>query len=539
MGSPRGWRFAAALLILAILAFRIAYIGWWSSLDLATDEAHYWDWARNLDWSYYSKGPLVAWLIRLSLELFGPLSESLTGSTVLAIRLPAVFCGAAMLIAVYVLTVQVFKRDSLAFAVTAVTAILPASTAGGMLMTIDAPFVALWSWALVVGHEAVFGSRKWAWPVLGVLLGLGVLAKYTMLLWPVSAVLFCLFTPGFRVLLRQPGVWIAAAVLALCCLPILIWNIQHDWISLKHVAGQAGVSQAEAKGSIRWVGPLEYVGSQFGIFVGVFFMTWLYAMIAHRPWREADPQKLYLWWLSAPTFALFFAVSYRVGVQVNWPIAGFVSGMVLSAGWIAERLVDPVYRERRNWRISMALGCCLATLVSLFALVPDIIRPIATIFANTPTEKNPAPRRTWDPSCRLRGWKWLAGEIDRIRDEIKEKEGLEPILATDRWNKAGELGFYCRGNPRVVCFGRAIGDRYSQYDLWRPNPIDDAQDYAGKTFVIVGEPKEEYPTAFDRYSECELITLEYREAGELVAWWYVTIGKGYRGFGNVRPAGKY
>ena len=539
MGSPLGWRCAVSLLILAVSALRIAYVGWWSTLDLATDEAHYWDWARNLDWSYYSKGPLVAWLIRLSLELFGTLSQFLTGSTVLAIRLPAVFCGAALLVAVYTLTVQIFKRDALAFSVTAVMAILPAATAGSVLMTIDAPFVALWSWALVVGHMAVFGNKKWAWPVLGVLLGLGVLAKYTMLLWPASAVLFCVFTPGYRTILRQPGMWIATAVLALCCLPILIWNVQHDWISLKHVAGQAGVSQAEAKGAIRWVGPLEYIGGQFAIGIGVFSLIWLYAMIGHRPGRERDPQKLFLWWMSAPTFALFFAVSFRVGIQVNWPIAGFVSGMVLASDWLLKKLHDSLPRERRNWRIVTVLGCCLALAVSLFAIEPRIIRPIATRFAGSPSEMNPAPRRTWDPSCRLRGWKWLAGEIDRIRDEIISKDGVEPVLATDRWNKAGELGFYCRGNPRVVCLGQAVGDRYSQYDLWRPNPIDDAQEYAGKTFVIVGEPKEEYPAAFDRYVECEFITLEYREAGELVAWWYVTIGKGYRGFGTVRPSGKH
>ena len=59
-------------------------------LELAPDEAHYWDWSRHLDWSYYSKGPLVAWLIRASCELFGPLSLELTGSLAAAVRLPAV-----------------------------------------------------------------------------------------------------------------------------------------------------------------------------------------------------------------------------------------------------------------------------------------------------------------------------------------------------------------------------------------------------------------------------------------------------------------
>ncbi|MFO0937032.1 MAG: glycosyltransferase family 39 protein [Gemmataceae bacterium] len=545
MGSPLSWRMAAAVLIFVVSAFRIAFVGWWSPLDLSTDEAHYWDWSRNLDWSYYSKGPLVAWLIRLSLELCGSLSQTLTGSTVLAIRFPAIVCGAALLVAMYVLTVQVFKRDSLAFAVTALMSVLPATTVGGVLITIDAPFVALWSWALVIGHCAVFGGKKWAWPLLGLVLGLGTLAKYTMLLWPASAILFCLFTPDYRPLLRRPGVWIAAVVLAVCCLPILIWNIQHDWISLKHVAGQAGVSQVDEKSSFRWVGPFEYIGGQFAVGMGVFFLIWLYSLVASRPGREQNPQKLFLWWMSVTTFLFFMTFSFRVSIQVNWPIAGFISGIVLASDWLVQRWNHVIPHERRNWRFVTVLGCGLAVAVSLLALESQIARPlinpivknITARFVDPSSERAKAPLRIWDVSCRLRGWKDLARQIDQIRAEIAEKEGREPLLATDRWNKAGEFGFYCQGNPRVSCFGRAVGDRYSQYDLWRPNPIDDAQEYRGRTFVIIGEPKAEYRDAFDRYVETEMKTLEYREDGELVTWMYVTIGQGFKGFKTIRPAG--
>jgi hypothetical protein len=38
-------------------------------LELSPDEAHYWEWSRRLDWSYYSKGPFVAYLIALSTAL--------------------------------------------------------------------------------------------------------------------------------------------------------------------------------------------------------------------------------------------------------------------------------------------------------------------------------------------------------------------------------------------------------------------------------------------------------------------------------------
>src|SRR5438094_3704146 len=108
------YRLTAALLIVAAAVLRLLYLAFDCPLDLAPDEAHYWDWSRHLEWSYYSKGPLVAWLIRLSCGLFGGCSYALTGSEALAVRLPAVVCGALLLVSVYVLTVQIFQREGLA-----------------------------------------------------------------------------------------------------------------------------------------------------------------------------------------------------------------------------------------------------------------------------------------------------------------------------------------------------------------------------------------------------------------------------------------
>src|SRR5262245_53653374 len=73
------WRGLALLLILTAAGLRLLYLVSEGSLDLAPDEAHYWDWSRRLDWSYYSKGPLVAYLIRAGCWLAGPWSQRLTG----------------------------------------------------------------------------------------------------------------------------------------------------------------------------------------------------------------------------------------------------------------------------------------------------------------------------------------------------------------------------------------------------------------------------------------------------------------------------
>src|SRR5437762_2208109 len=177
------WRLLAAGLILVSSALHVAYLIHDCPLDLAPDEAHYWDWSRHLDWSYYSKGPLVALLIRGSCALFGPWSEALTGTQVLAVRLPAIVCGALLLASLYVLTVQTLGRERLAAAVVALTLTLPLVAAGAGLMTIDAPYTALWGWALVFGHAAAVRGRAWAWPLAFVGGQFGLLLGYWFAVW--------------------------------------------------------------------------------------------------------------------------------------------------------------------------------------------------------------------------------------------------------------------------------------------------------------------------------------------------------------------
>ena len=54
---------ATLWLTLGLLAFRVVYLMTLCPYEIVADEAHYWDWSRNLSWSYYTKGPGVAWTI--------------------------------------------------------------------------------------------------------------------------------------------------------------------------------------------------------------------------------------------------------------------------------------------------------------------------------------------------------------------------------------------------------------------------------------------------------------------------------------------
>jgi hypothetical protein len=522
------WRALACLLILGGAGLRLAYLACDCRLDLAPDEAHYWDWSRHPDWSYYSKGPVVAYLIRAGCELAGPLSCRLTGCEALAVRLPAVLCGSLLLLSLYVLTVQIWRRELLALLVVACALTMPVIAAGSTLMTIDSPYCCCWGWALVVGYQAVFRGGRWAWPMLGLVIGLGILAKYTMILFIPSLGLFLLATPQQRRLLRTPGPWLAAAVAAVCSLPILVWNAEHDWVSFRHIFGLTGIPEPDR--SLLWLGPVRFVAVQFLLLLGFWFLVWARAMLTHAPWREPRSEVRYLWWLSAPMFMVFLLFGLKTGGgEPNWPVTTYLSGLVLAVPWLHADL-----QAARGWYRRCLLGgltfACVAGLTLTVLLHNSTwLWPLLAEVAGPATEDRPLPLRRLDPTCRLRGWRLaLAAEVDRVRDELRGA-GIEPVVAASGWALPGELGFYCRGHPTVYSLGPLFGERRSQYDFWRPSPIWDPSRFIGRTFVFVspGPPGLDLPV-FDRVGRPRIVT--YSEDGHPVARWHLTICHGFRGF---------
>lgn len=536
LSFPWRWRGLAWLLILGTAALRFWYLTTELAPDLAPDEAHYWDWSRHPDWSYYSKGPLVAWLIGLSCWLFEPLSESLTGHLMLAIRLPAIVCGALTLAGLYVLTALATRREGLALTVVMLALTFPLVAAGSLLMTIDSPYVCCWAWALVFGWLATFGQGNrqtgrtgWAWPVLGIVVGLGILAKYTMVLWLLSLALFLLFTPRQRQHLGTPGPWLAAGLAACCCLPILWWNWQHDWVTLRHVSGQAGLGNA---GGWHWSGPFHYLSTQLGILLGGWFIVWAWAMFAHAPWRDERPGMRYLWWLSLPTFLVFLGFSLKNGGgEPNWPVTAYLSGLVLAAAGLTQQMEQGTLRMRRLVAAFLLTMALFGLTLTLLLHHTPVIYPLLANLAGLPSDRQPLPVRRFDPTCRLRGWRTLAREVDAVRARL-QSQGLEPVLAAGFWNVPGELGVYCAGRPTVYCLGLGLGQRWSQYELWRPNPVLDPESFRGRTFLHVGEPEPALLSAFAKVDPP--LEVEHRMGPYIVARWKILICHGYRGFPEDR-----
>src|SRR5262249_39474733 len=272
----------------------------------------------------------------------------------------------------------------------------------------------------------------------------------------------------------------------------------------------------------------NYVAVQALILLGFWFVPWAAAMIVHRPWKEPDASIRYLWWTSAVMFGVFWAFSLKTPEEPNWPITAYISGGILAAGWIARQLQAPILWYRRLAAASLASACLLGILVTAIMLRSELAQPVLLRISGRPSANHPLPMRRFDPTCRLRGWKYLGQEVDRIRDELRAK-GIEPVVVGSGWTLPGELGFYCAGHPTVYSIGLALGDRWSQYDLWRPNPVLDPEAFRGRAFMIVGDDLSS--GLFDDFDKVgDIREVEYREREHVVARWRVRIYYGFKTF---------
>ncbi len=494
-----------------ISVFRIYYI-LHGPIDLSPDEAHYWDWSRNLDLSYYSKGPMIAYLIYIG--------TSILGDTVLGIRIMAVMFSALSSIYLFKLIIIMYDkqeseiRQSVALSSAVLLQIIPMFAPFGVIFTIDSPFVFFWIFSLYLFWRAISseGSKSSGqdssyiqWISLGISMGLGLLTKYTMAFFLLCSFLFIIFSEK-RYLLKTLRPYVSFAITILVFSPVIIWNLQHDWVTLKHTAGQANVAEGL---KVSFETFFEFLGSQVGIITPIIFVMMFYSLFKLFK-AEKDIQSRFLLFFSIPVIAFFLLKSIQGKVQANWAMTGYITGIIALTSYYFQR------KNSRSVNITVAIGIGLAIFVTAISHYPSVL--------NIPIKL--------DPSARLRGWKALGKEVGSIYESIKEKGHV--FIFSDRYQVSSELAFYVKGQPKTYCVN--LGRRMNQYDIWTgmnedkdkyPEPINGI-------FVRTGDSRLPLEIS-EAFESCEKRLFQTHEKDRLLREYSIFICYNFRGLKIKRP----
>lgn len=470
-------------------------------LELSPDEAHYWEWSRHLDWSYYSKGPFVAYVIALS--------TALGGSTEVFVRLPAVLFSAGTTVCVFGLIKALFDDVKLALSTAIFLQIIPLFAAGALLMTIDPPLVFFWTVMLWLAYRALSEARAGYWYATGIALACGLLSKYAMGYALLSLWLFLATSLRYRDWLRRKEPYLMLAIGLAGFSPVIIWNLRHDAVSLKHVMGQADVQQGV---------PLHLSPATFGEFLGSqalalspLLFCWMLIAMALSFWegrRRRDDRWLFLFWGWAPTFILMLGLSLRQKVQANWAAPAYITAFIAATAyvWYRWRLVPPGL-----WRHLSLAGAGMAILL---ALGTTIVLHDPALFVRLGLHPSA------DPLARLKGWQTLARAVETLATQMPRA----PFLLSDRYQISSELAFYVRGQPQT--FNVNLGRRLNQYDLWDGLPT-----LVGQDAIYVQPESAELPQAlratFHRCEEGRPVIIE--ELGRELKRFYLFPCQGFSG----------
>jgi 4-amino-4-deoxy-L-arabinose transferase-like glycosyltransferase len=357
-GRARAW---PVLLLLAVVGgLTLARIAW-LALDawpLHGDEAQYWVWAKHPALGYFSKPPLVAWLIALTTGAFGD------GTLAVRLASPLAHAGAALL--VFLVGRRLYGSEVGLWAAIAY-ATLPAVAVSAGIISTDPPLLLFWALALYAFVRAIEErASPWWWPATGGAIGLAMLAKYTAIAFPLSMLLYLALAPAQRPRLATAGPWVALAVALVVLAPNLLWNAQAGFVSLRHLGENAALGGP----LLHPLNLLEFLGSQAGV-IGPLLLAAVAALLWR--WRDTvrDPRQGLLLAFTLPLLAAISLQALLSQANANWAAPAWIGGTLAAVAWL-------LGGERRRWLawstgVNLALGALVLALALAHAGRPSTL----------------------------------------------------------------------------------------------------------------------------------------------------------------------
>lgn len=392
--------------------------------------------AHALAWGYVAYPPITPLLARIGIEVFG---DTLGGFRAFAGIAQAVVTLMAGLIA----RELGGKRLAQVFAAIAVSA-APFSMLQGSELQYAGIELAWWTTAVwMLLRAANCKDGRW-WLGVGLMIGLGMLTRYTMSVWAISLAIGTLATP-LRKQLATPWPWLGALVALLVFAPNALWQWQHDFIYLdfvKHIhARDIDIGRTDGFlpnqlliGANPLTAPLWIVG-----------LLWLAFAGAARRWR------VLAWLYVVPLLLMMLAGARDYYMAPAYPV-------LLAAGAVA--LQSALHRKPRIVRrIAQVTGASLL-LVALAstAMIALPIWPVGSEGWNI-------ARRYHGEFAEQVGWPELVAQVATVYNALPPDERARTAIFANNYGEAGAIDRYGPqyGLPRAIStinsyWARGVGD---------------------------------------------------------------------------------
>jgi len=438
------------------------------------DELYYLASTEHLDWGYVEHPPLSIALLAAWRAIFGDSLHALRA-------LPALAGAAQML-----LTAAFTRRlgGGPFAAILAATCVLAAPVYLGTqhVYSMNAFDQLFWIMIAFLLDRALERPTTRRWIALGIVLGLALLNKLSVV-WILAGLgAGLLFTPHRRVLGTR-GPWIVAGIGVACILPHVIWQMRTGWPLFEFMQNAARNKMVRAN-------PIAFLGNQVLEMLPFTAPIWIAGLVAclRRPeWRH--------WGIA---YLLVLAILLARGTsRASYLVPAYP--MLLAPGAI-------VVARFVRWR-PLRVGMIVVILAGMFALMPFALplwppetfaRYAKTLGIEPQTEERAAVGILPQHYADQFGWKELAETVARVYHALPPEERASCVIFGQNYGEAGAIDVLGRklGLPPAI-------SSHNSYWLWGPG------DKPPDVVIVIGGDRDDNAEVFESLEEAAVHECHY------------------------------
>lgn len=479
-------------LVLAVTILRLVVIGF---PELTNDEAQYALYGYYVDWSYFDHPPLVGWLNALVLVF---------SDSEFALRLLPVLLSALSAYLIFRLSNKLFPTlpPQVAFYSVALFQVPVILQVLGLVLLPDTPLIPVVLAVALVLFQVCQNNAKWSWLFLGVLFGIAGLSKYTAVTIVPSVIFVLVLFKNSKVILT-PWPWLAIVIAAIIVSPVIIWNVQHDWISFKYQLGH-GIPDRDWQLK-------RMLESQLGQIIAftpvVFIFAWLAMASSFFNYKNLFDDET--------VFGIRYLSIFALPVLLLFGFNGGYEHSLLHWTAVAWALVIPVVAVQLYYWWSRTWVRVTTYLSVVYSIIVVLVLQSLLVFNWLPFDEDQHPLND------IYGWKQVAIRVSQLRTEMRSNTPNAKIFIGN-WSVFSRLAWYARPVPVVI-----TDTRLGQSDLWYGSPK------LGDNGILVVPPKYKEQSSVNgklKFDACEFAeTLKAKIKNKTAASYQLYRCYGYKG----------
>ena len=418
------------------------------------DELYYLASSRHLALGYVDYPPITPLLARLDQAIFP--------GSLPALRLLTVLAGAAIIVITALIAAEL-GGNQLAQILAGVSVLISPIFVGTNILFQTVSFDELaWAVACLLFVRLLRGANPREWLLLGLVFGVGLETKYTVIALGI-AMLIGLLSTRARWHLASPWPWLGFGIAILLLVPNLIWQAGHNWDSVAYAIQHRGATD----------GPIAYVLQQLLL---------------------AGPQLLPItvagvWWLwheerfraAAVTIIAVELFFFLVGGKAYYPANIYPLAYAAGSIWFVKAV-------HQRWIRRLAVAAAVALTLVLLPLGLPVLP--AKAMADSGIWK---ARKDF---ADMVGWPDLVEQVTNVYQRLPLSDRSSVMILASNYGEAGALDFYGRGLPPVV-------SPHLTYYYWAPAQMSPS------TVIVVGYERRYLATMFGDIQQAGNITNSY------------------------------